>query len=59
MWPFKKKKIYKVLYADECGNYDCAFALVKAIDVNEAWKEIRKLGFKPHRPIVCISITEL
>lgn len=59
MWPFKKKKIYKVEYKDAWNDYGCC--VVKAYDVAGAWKETRRQysNTSTYRPVVCISITEL
>lgn len=59
MWPFKKKKIYKVEYKDRWNDYGCS--VVKATDKAEAWNITRKQhgSYSNYRATVCVSITEL
>ena len=57
MWPFRKKKIYKVEYRDEWKDYGCA--VVKAYDEAGAWRAARVINCGPYTPTVCISIVEL
>ena len=57
MWPFKKKKIYKVEYEDGWGDYGCA--VVKAYDEAGAWRNARAMYSGIYQPNVCLSIVEL
>lgn len=57
MWPFRKKKIYKVEYRDEWKDYGCV--VVKAYDKAGAWRAARVMNYGPYKPTVCISIVEL
>jgi hypothetical protein len=40
MWPFKKKKMYRVKYTDNCN--DVFITIVKATDPVEACREVEK-----------------
>lgn len=57
MWPFRKKKIYKVEYKDAW--YDDGCTVVKAYDEAHAWRVARRMYIDAYRPTVCISIVEL
>lgn len=57
MWPFKKKKIYKVEYKDAFNDYGCC--IVRAIDIAHAWRIAKKQETGPYRAVICINITEL
>lgn len=57
MWPFKKKKIYKVVYKDQWGAYGCT--VIKAYDEASAWRKARDMYSGAYRPNVCLSIVEL
>ena len=57
MWPFKKKKIYKVEYKDTFNDYGCC--IVRAIDIVQAWRIAKKQETGPYRAVICINITEL
>lgn len=57
MWPFRKKKIYKVEYRDGWNAYGCA--VVKAYDKVSAWRAAKTMDYGPYEPTVCISIVEL
>ena len=57
MWPFKKKKIYKVEYEDAWQDYGCT--VVKAYNEAGAWRTARAMYSGPYQPMVCISIVEL
>ena len=57
MWPFRKKKIYKVEYRDKWDGYGCT--VVKAYDEAGAWRAARAMYSGTCQPIVCISIVEL
>ena len=57
MWPFKKKKIYKVEYKDQWYDYGCC--IVKAKDKERAWKAARRQTFGYYKATVYINITEL
>jgi hypothetical protein len=57
MWPFKKKKIYKVEYKDKWGDYGCT--IVKAYDESGAWHAARAMYSGSYQPMVYLSIVEL
>lgn len=57
MWPFKKKKIYKVEYEDRWGAYGCS--IVKANNEAQAWSRAIKIFNGTYQATVCINITEL
>lgn len=57
MWPFKKKKIYKVEYKDEWNVYGCC--VVKAYNEASAWRAARIMYLSSYTPTVYINITEL
>ena len=60
MWPFKKKKIYKIYkveYKDKWRDYGCA--VVKAYDEAGAWRAARAMYSGLYQPNVCLSIVEL
>ncbi len=57
MWPFKKKKIYKVEYED-CYRI-LNSCIVKAYDEYGAWKAVEKRYEFKWTATRCISIIEL
>lgn len=57
MWPFRKKKIYKVEYRDKWGDYGCT--VTKAYDEAGAWRAARAMYYGVYQPTICISIVEL
>ena len=54
---FKKKKIYKVEYKDNYGNY-CS-CVVKAYDESGAWRATEGRYLHKWQAQQCIGITEL
>lgn len=57
MWPFKKKKIYKVEYKDVYDRYNSC--VVKAYDECCAWRAVEGRYASRWMAKFCISITEL
>lgn len=59
MWLFKKKKIYAVEYKDTWNAY--GNSVVKAYDMADAWKQVRKQRYdgSPYKANICISIKEV
>lgn len=57
MWPFKKKKIYRVEYIDAYGDHCCC--VVKAYDEAHAWRAAENRYAYSFMAERCISIAEL
>lgn len=55
MWPFKKKYLYKVVWAFDSESDYTYTEYVKASDAANAWWEIKK----QHRTIDCREVTKI
>lgn len=57
MWPFKKKKLYRVAYVNYLFGKTFHVEVVKATDIGDAWDKIKKEN--EFEPISCESIQEV